>query len=166
MCCRRRRRPEEAKHVGRTHPFITGGPVRVGCRLLLPWDPTPCPSDELGAKEKTAFLNEADSSPGMKTYPVVTQSFGGTDRIKEMLMYSYGFCLLPTQAETARREAGVEEGARRQGDEPMGSGSGRMGGDYEVSRLPAYCSWAWEPQGTGRDRLASGLCQASLPPRM
>lgn len=38
-----------------------------------------------------AFLNEADSSPGMKTHPVVTQSFGGTDRIKEMLMYSHCF---------------------------------------------------------------------------
>lgn len=38
-----------------------------------------------------AFLNEADSSPGTKTYPVVTQSFGGADRIKEMLMYSNRF---------------------------------------------------------------------------
>lgn len=75
-------------------------------------------------------------------------------------------CLLPTQAETARKEAGVEEGTRRQRDELMGSGRGRMDEDYGVSRLPACCSWAWEPQGTGRDVLASGLCQASLPPRM
>lgn len=38
-----------------------------------------------------AFLNEADSSRGRKTHPVVTQSFGGADRIKEMLMYSHCF---------------------------------------------------------------------------
>lgn len=38
-----------------------------------------------------AFLNEADSLPGTKTHPVVTQSFGGSDRIKEMLMYSHCF---------------------------------------------------------------------------
>lgn len=167
MCCRRQKRPEEVKHMGRTCPFITGEPVRVGCRLLFPWDPTHCPSDELGAQEKTAFLNEADSSPGMKTYPVVTQTLGGTDRIKEMLMYSYGF-LPPAYTGRNSKEGGWNgRGDQETGrNELMGSGSGRMDGDYGVSRLPAYCSWAWEPQGTGRDMLASGLCQASLPPRM
>lgn len=36
-------------------------------------------------------------------------------------------CLLPTQAETARKEAAVGEGTRRQRDELMGSGRGEDG---------------------------------------
>lgn len=57
-----------------------------------------------------AFLNEADSSPGMKTHPVVTQSFGGADRIKEMLMYSRGFASCLHRHKRQRGRMGWEGG--------------------------------------------------------
>lgn len=63
-----------------------------------------------------ALLNEADSSPGMKTYQVVTQSFGGADRIKEMLMYSYGFASCPHRQ---KQKGGRLEWKRGPGDKEM-----------------------------------------------
>lgn len=52
----------------------------------------------------------------MKTYPVVTQSFEGTDRIKEMLMYSYGFAFCPHRQ---KQQGGRLEWKRGPGDREM-----------------------------------------------